>query len=224
MRRFQIRRFFIPSKSAIRPSAFLRPSLLGKFSLAAGVFCLAASLQLGRVSAADDSEPSSDKQSQQVAEEKYVPKSKAQLRRELTTIQYRVTQNEDTEPAFRNKYWDNKKKGSYRCIVCDQLLFDSATKYKSGTGWPSFWAPKTKTAVGFRVDNKLFYSRTEVHCSRCKAHLGHVFDDGPIEKTGKRYCMNSASLRFLTEDEEKKRSESLKGKTEETPSVDPSKD
>lgn len=148
--------------------------------------------------------------SDEPSEEPYKPKSKVQLRRQLSSMQYRVTQQEDTEPAFQNRYWNNKQKGTYRCIVCDQLLFGSDTKFKSGTGWPSFWAPAKKGVVGYREDNKFFYTRVEVHCKRCKAHLGHVFDDGPKDKTGKRYCMNSASLKFRTRDQEAKRNVSKK--------------
>ncbi len=139
-------------------------------------------------------------QSKEADEEPYVPKTKRELQRMLTRIQYDVTQNEATEPAFRNRYWDNKKEGIYECIVCGRDLFSSKTKYKSGTGWPSFYAPIDPKSIGTRTDYRLFYARTEVHCSRCKAHLGHVFDDGP-RPTGLRYCMNSASLKFVEKSE-----------------------
>ena len=122
--------------------------------------------------------------------------SDAALKERLTTMQYYVTQKDGTEPPYTNAYWNNTEPGLYVDVVDGTPLFASTTKYKSGTGWPSFWAPVAPSAVTTKEDKSLFMTRTEVRSASSDSHLGHVFEDGP-EPTGLRYCMNSAALRFV---------------------------
>ncbi|MDE0039716.1 MAG: peptide-methionine (R)-S-oxide reductase MsrB [Gammaproteobacteria bacterium] len=135
---------------------------------------------------------------QQPAPEKVV-KSDAEWRDELTREQFQVARRAGTERAFTGEYWDTKTKGTYNCRCCGTALFDSDTKYDSGTGWPSFYEPVADDAVETKSDRSFFMVRTEVLCARCDAHLGHVFPDGPVP-TGLRYCLNSASLKLEPED------------------------
>ena len=128
-----------------------------------------------------------------------IKKTDEEWQEELTPLQYEVTRMHGTERPFTGEYNDCKDSGTYVCVCCGHPLFSSETKYDSGTGWPSFYAPLDKESVETQTDRSLWMVRTEVHCARCDAHLGHVFPDGP-RPTGQRYCMNSASLKLEKED------------------------
>lgn len=139
-------------------------------------------------------------QSEALAEGEFpLTRTEEEWRAMLTPLQYAVLREEATEPPFDNEYhdyYDRPGSGIYACAGCEQQLFSKDTQYDSKTGWPSFWDPIAPDAIGTRIDRSLFIPRTEVHCSNCGGHLGHVFDDGP-DPTGLRYCLNSAALQFI---------------------------
>ena len=132
----------------------------------------------------------------------FMNKPDTEWKKELTSLQYDVLRKKGTERAFSGEYWDNHEKGTYYCAGCHLALFDSGTKFESGTGWPSFYQPLSEGAVGVNKDKSYGMVREEVVCARCGGHLGHVFDDGP-KPTGLRYCMNSVSLKFEKAPEKK---------------------
>lgn len=156
--------------------------------LISGVFLMSCQTKSNQVVAQDSTESSIEK----------ITKSDEEWKAELSKLEYKVLRKAGTERAFTGDLWDNKEKGTYICQGCQLPLFHSDTKYKSGTGWPSYYQPIDEEHIGKDTDHILGYARTEVHCARCDGHLGHVFEDGP-EPTGLRYCINSVSMDFIPE-------------------------
>lgn len=169
-----------------------------------GLSVLASAAMADRLWAAESSKElmvsievfGSDGNSQGTKEMAKVVKTEDEWKKQLSPLAYQVTRHEDTERPFSGAYNDNHEDGIYRCICCDTALYDSKTKFESGTGWPSFWLPISSMNISRIADNSLGMRRIAIECRLCDAHLGHVFEDGP-EPTGLRYCMNSVSLNFV---------------------------
>jgi peptide-methionine (R)-S-oxide reductase len=184
-----------------------QPALGRRRFLTVGLAALAAGTGIARAFAATQSAPASSSdvsienfsaagKSEGTARVARIVKTDAQWRAQLSALSYRVTRQEGTEAPYSGEYAGNHADGLYRCICCDTALYDSKTKYESGTGWPSFWQPISASNVVKSSDSSLGMQRDAISCRRCDAHLGHVFDDGP-RPTGLRYCMNSVSLHFV---------------------------
>lgn len=203
--------FHSANSTSVRRHFLLR--LLGGISSASMVACFSRvrandSALKDSVSEKGNSKTSSTGKSKGDEEEiDYLSLTDEQWKKRLTNEQFRVARKHGTERAFSGKYYNHKKDGAYKCVCCNTVVFDSKEKFDSGTGWPSFWQPKESELVEESVDNKLNYPRTEVHCTKCHAHLGHVFNDAPQTPTGLRYCINSVCIVFVprkSSDKEKK--------------------
>ena len=164
----------------------------------AAVFVAAVAALAGKQAAGDQlaMDKSATAMDKPMTERRYTKPSDAEIRKRLTKLQYEVTQEEGTERPFKNEFWDNKREGLYVDIVTGEPLFSSADKFKSGTGWPSFTRPVSDKFIATHMDRKFFMTRTEIKSKIGGSHLGHIFNDGP-KPTGLRYCVNSASLRFI---------------------------